>query len=676
MKTKLILMMMLISLAGFRISTCRTITGTVSDAADKTGLVGVSVKVEGTSIEVATNVSGHYSINVPEGKDKLVFRYIGYVGQTVKIEKSNRINVLLRASTQSLNEVAITGYRAKQQRTAMGSVSTVSAKDLEELQPTSVGQALQGRIATDVVEYKASAYRVRENATTDKLLKSMPDVVVDANGNVTSQTVKIRGNAGNESYNQIIENPFVNPLNTPLSTFAVDVDAASYGNFRRYVNSGQLPPKNAVRIEEMINYFHYNLPQPTNGEPVAIHTELTAAPWNAQHRLLRIGLKAKNVETSKLPPSNLVFLLDVSGSMSDANKLPLVKASMKLLVDQLRAVDHVAIVVYAGDAGLKLPSTPGDQKTVIKDAIDALNAGGGTAGGAGLMLAYKVAREKFIKGGNNRIILATDGDFNVGASSDKDMEQLIAEERESGVSISILGFGMYNLKDSKMETMADKGHGNYAYIDNITEATKSMVNEFGGTLFTVAKDVKMQIEFNPAKVQAYRLLGYEDRLLNKEDFNNDKKLGGDMGVGHTVTALYEIIPAGVKDSFTDSVDPLKYQKVEQKQVLNNSAEMVTVKFRYKEPDSDKSKMELVAVKDEPVALAKTSDDMRFAASVAELGLLLRGSEFKQQANFADVIAMAKGAKGKDEEGYRAEFIRLAESAGLMYTGNLVVAGKK
>jgi len=389
--------------------------------------------------------------------------------------------------------------------------------------------------------------------------------------------------------------------------------------------------------------------------------------------LLRIGLKAKTVKTEKLPPSNLVFLLDVSGSMDEPNKLPLVKASMKLLVDQLRPIDHAAIVVYAGEAGLKLPSTPGDQKTAIKDAIDQLNAGGSTAGGAGLMMAYDVAKANFIKGGNNRIILATDGDFNVGASSDKDMEQLIADERGSGVSISILGFGMGNLKDSKMETMADKGHGNYAYIDNITEATKAMVNEFGGTLFTVAKDVKVQIEFNPAKVQAYRLLGYEDRLLNKEDFNNDKKLGGDMGVGHTVTALYEIIPTGIKDSFTNSVDPLKYQKVDSKTAYNNSSDMVTVKFRYKEPQSDQSKMEQVVVKDEPVAIGKASDDLKFAAAVAELGLLLRDSDFKQHSSYDGLISLAKEGKGKDDDGYRAEFIRLAASAKLMAKSTEVVA---
>jgi Ca-activated chloride channel family protein len=734
MKTKLILLMMLLSLTAFGIKANRNISGTVRDEVDKSSLPGVSVNVEGTTMGAVTDINGHYTISVPDGKTKLVFSYIGYVKQTVTIAKLNTIDVFLKASNKSLNEVVISNsYPAQRKSISMGSVATVQAKDLEELQATSIGQALQGRVAGVVVngktyssgdvktaaknlpadviqkievidDYGDQAARTgiksgvpakvlnvvvrgtRSNATVDELLKKMPGVVVGANGSVTHQgqavnKVVLNGKtyyppaaqSNNESYNAIIENAFVDPISTPLSTFAVDVDAASYSNFRRFINSGQLPPKSAVRIEEMVNYFHCNLPEPTNGDPVAIHTELTAAPWNAQHRLLRIGLKAKNVEANKLPPSNLVFLLDVSGSMAESNKLPLVKASMKLLVDQLRPNDHVAIVVYAGEAGMKLPSTPGDHKTEIKEAIDALNANGGTAGGAGLVMAYQIAKDNFIKGGNNRIILATDGDFNVGASSDKDMEQLIEEQRGSGVSISILGFGMGNYKDSKMETMADKGHGNYAYIDNITEATKSMVNEFGGTFFTVAKDVKVQIEFNPTKVQAYRLLGYEDRLLAKEDFNNDKKLGGDMGVGHTVTALYEIIPAGIKDSFTTSVDPLKYQKVDSKVAYNNSPEMVTVKFRYKEPTSDKSKMELVTVRDEPLALTKASEDLKFAAAVAELGLLLRDSEYKQNASYDKLIALAKEGKGKDDEGYRAEFIRLADSAKLMAKGTEVAA---
>jgi Ca-activated chloride channel family protein len=373
----------------------------------------------------------------------------------------------------------------------------------------------------------------------------------------------------------------------------------------------------------------------------------------------------------KLPPSNLVFLIDVSGSMDEANKLPLVKASMKLLTNQLRAEDKVAIVTYAGQAGVALKATSGDKKTTIMDAIDNLNASGSTNGGEGIKMAYRIARENFMEKGNNRIIMATDGDFNVGASSDEDMEHLIIRERESKVAISIMGFGMGNLKDSKMETLADKGHGNYFYIDNITEARKALVSEFGGTLFTIAKDVKLQVEFNPAKVQAYRLLGYEDRMLNKEDFNNDKKDAGDMGSGHTVTALYEIVPAGIKDDYAGSVDPLKYQKTEPKPIGNGSDEMLTIKFRYKEKDASASKMESVTVKDKPEELKSTSVDFRFAAAVAEFGMLLRDSQFKHQSSFDQVISMAKNAKGEDQEGYRSEFVRLAESAKLMSKNELV-----
>jgi Ca-activated chloride channel family protein len=451
-----------------------------------------------------------------------------------------------------------------------------------------------------------------------------------------------------------------------LSTFSVDVDAASYSNIRRYINNGQLPPKYAVRIEEMINYFDYNLPAPVDNEPVAIHTELSAAPWNPQHRLLRIGLKARVVANEKLPASNLVFLIDVSGSMNAANKLPLVQSSLKMLVDELRPQDKVAIVVYAGAAGLVLPPTPGNQKTTIKDAIDRLQAGGSTAGGAGIKLAYHIAQENFLKEGNNRVILATDGDFNVGASSDQDIEQLIEQERKSGVFLSVLGYGMGNYKDSKMETLADKGNGNYAYIDNATEARKTLVSEFGGTLFTVAKDVKLQLEFNPAKVAAYRLIGYENRLLNKEDFNNDLKDAGDMGAGHRVTALYEIIPAGTKDDFTNSVDPLKYQHPKQSAAVKPSSdEMLTIIFRYKEPAGSASKLSKAVVFDRPVAFDKTSTDFKWASAVAEVGMLLRDSEFKQSANFKHAISIARAAKGTDHEGYRAEFIKLAESAMLL-----------
>ena len=621
MKTIFFATVLALSLVGYRSSTPLTISGTVYDSTDGTPLAGVMVKVDGTNTSVGTDAKGRYAI-VAENGQYLVFSYIGYETKRVKVGKRDQLDVkLVPAPIGMLDEVVVvTGHdaRAKRESTLMG-----------------------GRVSGIAATYQPHYYQ--------PLL------------------------ANTESYKGFAENRFFNPLDEPLSTFAIDVDAASYSNFRRFINNGQLPPLDAVRIEEMVNYFQYDLKGPSNGEPVAIHTELATAPWNPKHRLLRIGLKAKSIPTDKLPASNLVFLIDVSGSMMGGNRLPLAQASMKMLVDQLRDNDHVAIVTYAGSAGVALESTPGSQKTKIKDAIDGLSAGGSTAGGAGLQLAYRIARRHFIKGGNNRIILASDGDFNVGPSSDGDMEQLIAKERQSGVSLSALGFGMGNLKDSKMELLANKGHGNYAYIDNITEARKAMVTEFGGTLFTVAKDVKVQVEFNPAKVQAYRLLGYENRLLEKEDFNNDEKLGGDMGVGHTVTALYEIVPVGVKSNYAGDVDPLKYQQVKERPAVGNSHEVATVKFRYKDPDGDKSRLQQVAVADRPLELANASADFRFASAVAELGMLLRNSEYKQLADYDQLIARARASKGLDDEGYRAEFIRLAESAKLLVKSNDLAA---
>ncbi|GAA4901898.1 VWA domain-containing protein [Mucilaginibacter defluvii] len=590
----------------------RTISGTVKD--DTSALPGVSVTVEGTRIRTQTNAQGHYTINLADTAKSLVFSFVGYKQQIIRVRKQIIINVRMEADSRTLNEVVIVASGVRQVRSvASASVSVIGAS-----------------------KTYSTNYAMPQPANT-------------------------------ESYKGITENGFHVASNDPLSTFSVDVDAASYSNVRRFINSGQLPPADAVRIEEMINYFNYNLPGPANNDPVAIHTELTSAPWNTKHRLLRIGLKARTIPTENLPASNLVFLIDVSGSMSAENKLPLVKSSMKMLVNQLRAKDKVSIVVYAGAAGIVLQPTTGDKKTTINNAIDNLEAGGSTAGGEGIKLAYKVAHENLMKEGNNRVILATDGDFNVGASSDDDMEKLITKQREGGVFLSVLGYGMGNYKDSKMETLADKGNGNYAYIDNITEARKTLVSEFGGTLFTVAKDVKLQLEFNPAKVQAYRLIGYENRMLNKEDFNNDKKDAGDMGSGHTVTALYEIVPVGVKDDYSGSVDPLKYQKpAAPKGMINiGSGEMLTIKFRYKQPNSGKSALSQAVVNDVPVEFAKTSIDMKFASAVAEFGMLLRDSPYKQQASYAHAIKTARAGKGNDDEGYRAEFIKLAESARLL-----------
>ncbi|TAE51225.1 MAG: VWA domain-containing protein [Oscillatoriales cyanobacterium] len=465
-----------------------------------------------------------------------------------------------------------------------------------------------------------------------------------------------------EGYNRIYDNSYQRASNNPLSTFGIDVDTASYSNVRRFINSGVMPPKDAVRLEELINYFTYDYPQPKGDRPFSINTEVANAPWNPQHKLVHIGLQGKSISTKNLPPNNLVFLIDVSGSMNSPDKLPLVKASLKYLVSELRAKDSVTIVVYAGAAGLVLPPTPGNQKEKILDSIDKLEAGGSTAGGAGIQLAYKVAKDNFIKQGNNRVILATDGDFNVGVSSDGELVRMIEEKREQGVFLSVLGFGTGNLQDAKMEQLADKGNGNYAYIDSLLEAKKVLVTQMGGTLFTIAKDVKIQVEFNPAKVQAYRLVGYENRVLQNQDFNDDKKDAGELGAGHSVTAIYEIIPVGVaSDVKLPEVDPLKYQPNPATASTSQTDELMQVKLRYKNPNETVSQLITQSVIDKPVKLENASANFRFAAAVAAFGMVLRDSEYKGAANFDQVLRLASQAKGEDKEGYRAEFIRLVEN---------------
>jgi len=589
------------------------VSGKVVDANTGTALAGVQVSNVATKALVRTDDKGNYRIQVLDGKNTLIFSYIGYLEQRIAVNHRTTIDVALAQQNTTLDEVVVTGSERRAKRQT-ASVMNVNA-------------ALSGQVS---------------------------GLYIRGTGYVPNQN--------QESYQKIKENKFINPRKEPLSTLAADVDAASYSNVRRFINSGTLPEKDAVRVEEMINYFQYQVAGPKNGEPVNIVTELTKAPWNTTHQLMRVTLKAKDIPTANLKASNLVFLIDVSGSMMGPGRLPLVKASLKMLVDQLRAVDHVAIVTYAGSAGVKLESTPGDEKMKIKSAIEELEAGGSTAGAAGIKKAYEIAKQQFIKGGNNRIILASDGDFNVGESSDESMEELIAKESKSGVFLTVLGYGMGNLKDSKMEILADKGHGNYAYIDNISEARKAMVTEFGGTLFTVAKDVKIQVEFNPSYVQAYRLVGYENRLLEAEDFNDDQKMGGDMGVGHVVTALYEIVPVGVESGMVGTVDPLKYQQQADPVAERRNAELATVKFRYKEPEGEKSKLQQNVMGTTVTELNRVSEYLQFATAVAELGLLLRDSDFKQKANFDQLIARAKASKGKDEEGYRAEFIRMAENA--------------
>lgn len=634
MKRLLLPFLALFIVFGFKAATTRTVTGLIIDKSDGAAIELASIKAMPSNTKATTDRNGKFKIALHKNDKTIEVSYLGYKTQIVTLTKASYYEIKLEEDTHSLNEVVVVGYGMVAKRREVGQASTT-------LPSSNLSYQLQGKVAGAVFGY-----------------------------NQNSSDLQFRLNT--EGYSAIRENSFLKVDKNPLSTFSIDVDAASYSNMRRFINNGSLPPKDAVRIEEMVNYFDYDYAQPAGKDPVNIITEVAPAPWNSKHLLLHIGLQAKTVPTHHLPASNLVFLIDVSGSMGDANKLPLLVSSLKLLTDQLREQDRVAIVVYAGSSGLVLPSTSGADKTTIKDALNKLSAGGSTAGGAGLALAYKVATQNFIKGGNNRIILATDGDFNVGASSDAAMQRLIEEKRQSGVYLTVLGYGMGNYKDSKMETLADKGNGNYAYIDNITEAKKVLINEFGGTLFTVAKDVKLQLEFNPAKVQAYRLIGYENRLLSNEDFNDDKKDAGEIGSGHTVTALYEIIPVGENSEFIASVDQLKYQKT--KAITSHNDELLTIKLRYKEPDANKSKRIQQVVKDNPLAQS-TSDNFRFAAAVAEFGMLLRQSEFKQSSSFEQVIELAGGAKGKDREAYRAEFIKLVKSAKLMAKDLLNIANR-
>jgi Ca-activated chloride channel family protein len=462
-----------------------------------------------------------------------------------------------------------------------------------------------------------------------------------------------------EQYDEIVENEWQNPQKEPLSTFSVDVDAAGYSNVRRFLNNDQLPPKNAVKIEEMVNYFGYSYPKPTGEHPLSITTEYGACPWNSKHKLVHIGLKAKDIEKQNIPASNLVFLIDVSGSMQAADKLELLKKGFTLLTSQLREQDRVSIVVYAGASGVVLPPTKGNDKATILAAIDRLSAGGSTAGAQGIELAYQVAAENYKKEGNNRIILATDGDFNVGISADNQLVKLIEEKRKSGVFLTVLGFGEGNLQAEKMEKLADNGNGNYAYVDNLMEAKKVLVNEFGA-LYTVAKDVKLQVEFNPAKVKAYRLLGYENRMLRTQDFDNDTIDAGEMGAGHTVTALYEIIPADSDEKVFDSPD-LRYQKTDSVKFTNNN-ELMYIKFRYKDPEGTQSKLLKHVVYD---ATSTLTENFYFSAAVAEFGLLIRESKFKGNASFQSIENNATKGFGIDKEGYRHEFLMLVRKAQLL-----------
>jgi len=610
-----------------------------------------------------TNEKGaFFIIHIPPGTYDMMVTSVSYhklkiTGVVIKLdETSTQSAVLVRSSVQIEGLVVQDAKSTKISKTKTGSGRTMNLDELEGSSVGNINQAISLSAGVESIDGKVHVRGGRSNEvvyTVDGLTPTAP------RKNFNDRDFNT------EEYNSIVENEFKQVLDTPVSTFSIDVDAASYSNMRRFINNSKLPPKGAVRIEEMINYFSYDYPQPKGEDPFAVYTEISDCPWNKDNKLMHIGLQGEELDLSDSPNSNIVFLLDVSGSMNDTNKLGLLKKGFKLMVENLKESDRVSIVVYAGAAGIVLPSTSGNEKDKIISALDKLRAGGSTAGGAGIRLAYEVAKNNFIEGGNNRVILATDGDFNVGISNTSDLVSYIEEERENGVFLTTLGFGMGNYKDGRMEQIANKGNGNYYYIDNILEAKKVLVKELSGTLFTIAKDVKLQLEFNPNTIHAYRLVGYENRLLNKEDFNDDTKDAGELGAGHTVTALYELILKGdEKDTKTEfpKVDELKYQTTKISREGKFSNELLTLKLRYKKPDGDKSKKLEFVVKDDFEALLKSSNNFRFSAAVASFGMLLRDSKFKGDLKYKDLIKMAKSAKGEDDNGYRAEFIQLLEKA--------------
>lgn len=621
------------------------VEGTVSDEKG-IPIRAATVWETGTRNGAVTDASGKFRLKISKAQTEITITALGFIEKKMKVKHGRTVQVKLTADAVVLSEIVVSAYQPNRKAAITGAVP--GSAPLYQYNGGYITQQLQGRVAGIQINGNQSGdYSVKERRKPGHMQPSHD----------------------REGYDAITENTFQSVTDQPLSTFSIDVDAASYSNLRRLIDNGQLPPAGAVRIEEMINYFSYQYPQPAGQQPFSINTELTACPWNSNNQLLLIGLQGKQIDLKDLPASNLVFLIDVSGSMYAENKLPLVKASLKLLADQLRPEDHVSIVTYAGSAGLVLPATSGEYRIAIKEAIDRLEAGGSTAGGAGIQLAYSVARKQFKEKGNNRVILCTDGDFNVGQSSDAALEAMIEQERKSGVFLTVLGYGMGNYQDAKMQKLASKGNGNHAYIDGLAEAKKVLISEFGGTLYTIAKDVKLQIEFNPAHVKGYRLIGYENRMLAKEDFNNDQKDAGDMGSGHTVTAIYELVPPDAAIPGFVKTDPLKYQQQPKPKSTSDNTdykdERVTLKLRYKEPDGEESKLLTAVVKSAPVSFQQSSNNLRFAAAVASFGLTLRASAYKGTADFNQTIAMAKSALGIDKEGYRRAFIQLVEKAQLL-----------
>ena len=681
---KKILFLLIVSLSGILSAQPRKITGTVTDSSSQP-LPGCNITVKGTTHGTQTDFDGKYEIMASEG-DVLVFSYVGMKTAEVKVAKQIVISVSLTEDAMCLSEVVTVGYGYSYRR---GPTEGQLKRQEERQARNKAKQQIKSQLSGSVKGVSENKFGQQKNMASllyiidgvpinkafNSLASNIPsEEIKKINTYKPAEAKKMFGNSakngcivistekGNyrvqndESYAEITENKFESTKLSALSTFSIDVDKASYSNIRRMINNGEKIPVDAVKVEEIINYFNYSYPQPSGEHPFSINTEVSKTPWNQETKLVRIGLQGKSYENTELPPSSLTFLIDVSGSMSSPNKLPLLKSAFNLLVNQLRPKDKVSIVVYAGAAGLVLKPTSGDDKETIKQAINNLEAGGSTAGGAGINLAYKLAAENFIKNGNNRVILATDGDFNVGASSDKEMQELIEEKRKSGVFLSVLGFGMGNYKDSKLETLADKGNGNHAYIDTMQEAQKVFGEEFGGTLFTIAKDVKIQIEVNPAKVAAYRLIGYENRLLADEEFIDDTKDAGELVSGHTVTALYEVIPVDSQSKWLKNMPALKYSGAEP--LISQSAELFTVKFRYKKPNANNS-IEMVHVQND--LETPMSADFKFASAAAWFAMQLRKSKFVDKSKTGQIISLAEEGLANDESGYRSEFIKLMKS---------------
>jgi Ca-activated chloride channel family protein len=612
---------------------------------------GATVYFPSLKIGAAADINGNYIIlDIPVGTYEIHYSMIGYQKKVVKnitisIDKIAWLNMSLLTQVIEGETVEILAQKPPTEFNQTSSHMTYNSSVLPVLPMADSDESMT--LQCDEFNFDTQKHNIMQKGR----MYSQP---------LINPKQQFQFN-NSEDYGLIRENTFQDALHNPLSTFSIDVDNASYANIRRYLMQNRLmPPKDAVRIEEMINYFTYDYPQPDRRHPFSINTELSDCPWNRNHQLVHIGLQGRQVDYKNLKPSNLVFLLDVSGSMNSRNKLPLLKKSFKMLAKELSREDKIAIVVYAGAAGLVLDSTPANYRADIISALDNLQAGGSTAGGAGLKLAYDIAYENYIPGGNNRVILATDGDFNVGPSSNAEMVRLIEERRDKGIFLTITGFGMGNYKDSKMEEISNAGNGNYFYIDDIKEAKKVFVNEMRANLFTIAKDVKIQIEFNPEFVSQYRLIGYENRILNDRDFNDDKIDAGELGAGHTVTALYEIIPVG-NSYMGPGIDDLKYRKSKLFKADDFSDELLTVKFRYKKPNGSRSRLIEEVLYNDPVRFKYSSDNFRFSAAVAGFGMLLRDSKYVVGFTFDDVYRIAKNAKGKDEFGYRAEFLKMVDT---------------